>query len=76
MGFSRQKYWSRLPCPLPGELPDPGIEPTSPLQMGSLPLTPFGKPRSWSTYLLFIPRIYHAAIPVFHLFVSLDCGVF
>ena len=29
MGFSRQKYWSGLPFPLPGDLPDPGIEPTS-----------------------------------------------
>ena len=26
MGFSRQEYWSGLPCPLPGDLPDPGIE--------------------------------------------------
>ena len=30
MGFSRQEYWSGLPCPLPGNLPDPGTEPTSP----------------------------------------------
>ena len=29
MGFSRQEYWSGLPCPPPGNLPDPGIEPTS-----------------------------------------------
>ena len=29
MGFSRQKYWSGLPCPSPGDLPDPGIEPMS-----------------------------------------------
>ena len=26
MGFSRQEYWSRLPCPPPGALPDPGLE--------------------------------------------------
>ena len=26
MGFSRQEYWSGLPCPTPGDLPDPGIE--------------------------------------------------
>ena len=31
MAFSRQEYWSRLPCPPPGDLPDPGIEPTSPV---------------------------------------------
>ena len=30
MGFSRQEYWSALPCPSPGHLPDPGIEPVSP----------------------------------------------
>ena len=29
MRFSRQEYWSGLPCPPPGDLPDPGIEPTS-----------------------------------------------
>ena len=30
MGFSRQKYWSGLPCPPPGNLPNTGIEPSSP----------------------------------------------
>ena len=29
MGFSRQEYWSGLPCPLPGDLPSPVIEPPS-----------------------------------------------
>ena len=29
-GFSRQEYWSGLPCPPPGDLPNPGIEPRSP----------------------------------------------
>ena len=38
MGFSRQEYWSALPCPPPGDLPDPGIKPGSPaLQADSLP---------------------------------------
>ncbi|KAM7226722.1 hypothetical protein CapIbe_022867, partial [Capra ibex] len=37
MGFPRQEYWSGLPLPVPGDLPDPGIEPTSPaLQADSL----------------------------------------
>ena len=45
MGFSRQEYWSGLPCPPPGDLPDPRMEPTSPaLQAESLPLAPPGKP--------------------------------
>ena len=30
MGFSRQEYWDELLCPPPGNLPDPGIKPTSP----------------------------------------------
>ena len=30
MEFSRQEYWSGLPFPSPGDLPDPGIEPRSP----------------------------------------------
>ena len=46
-GFSRQEYWSGLPCPPPGDLSDPGIEPVSliscALQAGSLPLAPPGK---------------------------------
>ena len=38
MGFSRQDYWSVLPFPSPGDLPDLGIEPGSPaLQADSLP---------------------------------------
>ena len=38
MGFSRQGSWNGLPCPSPGDLPDPGIEPRSPaLQADSLP---------------------------------------
>ena len=38
MGFSKQEYWTGLPFPSPGDLPDPEIEPRSPaLQAGSLP---------------------------------------
>ena len=38
MEFSRQEYWSGLPFPSPGDLPDPGIEPRSPAwQADSLP---------------------------------------
>ena len=60
MHFARQEYWTRLPCPSPGNLLDPGIEPeslTSPvLQADSLPLVPPGKlcpslsPRVCSNY--------------------------
>ena len=43
MGFSRQEYWSGLPFPSPGDLPDPGIEPRSPaLQVDALTSEPPG----------------------------------
>ena len=42
-GFSRQEYWSGLPCPAPKDLPNPGVEPVSPVahapQVDSLPLS-------------------------------------
>ena len=45
MGFSRQEYWSGLPCPPPEDLPDPGIKASFPsLQADSLPSEPPGKP--------------------------------
>ena len=45
VGFSRQEYWSALPFPSPGDLPNPGIEPRSPtLQVDSLLSEPPGKP--------------------------------
>ena len=47
MEFSRQEYWSRLLSPPPGDLPDPGIKPTSlcllQWQVSPLPLVPPGK---------------------------------
>ena len=43
MGFSRQEYWSELPFPSPGDLPNPGIKPGSPaLQADTLPSEPPG----------------------------------
>ena len=47
MGFSRQEYWSELPFPSPGDLPDPGIKPWSlVLQADTWPSEPQGKPMS------------------------------
>ena len=47
MGFSSQEYWSGLPFPSPGDLPDPGIEPGSPaFQADALTSEPPGKPRA------------------------------
>jgi len=36
MGFPRQEYWNGLPFPFPGDLPDPGIEPVSPVSQADL----------------------------------------
>ena len=43
MGFSRQEYWGGLPCPPPGDLPGPGIEPMSPVSL-PLPVNHLGSP--------------------------------
>ena len=48
MGFARHEYWSGLPFSSPGDLPDPGIEPGSPmLQADSLPTEPPGQGTSF-----------------------------
>ena len=55
MGFSRQEYWSGLPFPSPGDLPNPGIVPRSPaLQADSLPAEPKGKPKDTGVGRLFL----------------------
>ena len=52
MGFPRQEYWSELPFPPPGDLPNPGIEPGSPaLQLDSLPFEPFITCMTWAHLL-------------------------
>ena len=60
MGLSRQEYWSGLPCPSLGDLPDPGIEPRCPaLQANSLPFELPGKPLLlWVTHLEILERQY------------------
>ena len=62
MGFSRQEYWNRLPFPPPGCLPDPGMEPTSPvapaLQADSLSLSHWGSPDPAPLmYLSYTPQL-------------------
>jgi len=58
MGFSRQEYWSGLPFPSPGDIPDPGIEPRSPsLQADALTSEPPGKQlRRVEGKLFFLPN--------------------
>ena len=62
LGFSRQEYWSALPFPPPGDLPDPGIEPMSPispaLASGYFTTVPNGKLVLYSRTLVFIHSIY------------------
>ena len=58
MGFSRQEYWSGLPCPFPVDLPNPGIKIVSPaLQADSLLLEPPGKPSTVPTGTWHLPPI-------------------
>ena len=53
MGFSRQEYWSGVPFPSPGDLPNPGIEPRSPaLEADALTSEPPGKPSPLVALLL------------------------
>ena len=65
MGFSKQEYWSGLPCPPPGDL-DPQIEPSSLCllhkQVGSLPLAP-----PWKPIFIFI-FIYFLLFPILTLY--------
>ena len=50
-GISRKEYWSGLPCPPPGDLPNPGIKPRSPeLKADSLLREPPGKPNNWPNF--------------------------
>ena len=48
IGFSSQEYWNGLPYPSPGDLPDPGIEPTSPALAGGF----FTTSATWDYILL------------------------
>ena len=56
MGFSRQEYWSRLPCLPPGDLPHSEIKPASPALAGGFFTTePAGKPRSSQAHHFLLP---------------------
>jgi len=56
MGFSRQEYWTGLPFPSLGDLPDPGIKPNSPAFAGGFfTAKPPGKPHCYNN----LPQIYY-----------------
>ena len=65
MGFSRQEYWSGLPWPLSGDLPNSGIELVSPaLQMDSLLVSHWGSPGLKSLNLCKSPNMTdHSGLP-------------
>ena len=56
MGFSRQGYWSGLSCPPPGDLPEPGIEPASPMSPALASkfflFVCFTKSATWEDYII------------------------
>ena len=54
MGFLRQEYWSGLPFPTPGDLPDPGIEPMSPALAGGFFTTDPPEKSSVAEYSFFL----------------------
>ena len=61
MEFSRQEYWSGLPFPSPGDLPDPGMKPrSSTFQADSLPSEPTEKPNFTSFLDVFHKKCFHA----------------
>ena len=66
MGFPRQEYWSGLPFPAPGDLPDPGMEPVSLVsQSDSLSIEPLRKPSSVYTSVLlsqFVPPFSSSSV--------------
>ena len=65
MGFPRQEYWSGLPFPSPGDLPDPGIEPRSPaLEADALTSEPPGKPEAAAKGKCLWPHILLKGFPV------------
>ena len=75
MGFSRPEYWSGLPFPSPGNLPDPGIEPMSPLspalQADSLPTEPSGRAkivRLFMSSLIFFSSFFFFLVFYVHVF--------
>ena len=69
-----KEYWSGLPCPPPGDLPNPAIEPRSPtLQADSLPSEPRGKPKPRMPYIYF--SVYKYWSFASNVLGSIDCSL-
>ena len=63
MGFSRQEHWGGLPCPPSGDLPNPGIEPTSHVspELAGVFLT---ASTTWEVFNILLKKL-HSCVPVF-----------
>ena len=73
-GFSRQEYWSGLPCPPLGDLPNAGIRPrSSALQVDSLPPEPPGK--LWNSYSCLSQDAYSCSLHIYFVTVISTCIV-
>ena len=63
-GFPRQEHWSGLPFPPPGDVPDPGIEPASPVQAGRFLTTePLGKLFASTTFISLMSYVVLKSVP-------------
>ena len=60
MGFPRQKYWSELPFPSPGDLPDLEIEPISPALAGRFLLLSHQRSSIFTKYLTSMPQTFQS----------------
>ena len=74
MGIPRQEYWSGLPFPSPGDLPDPGIKPVSPVLMGRFFTTESpGKPKRSLPHFYYITSSVSQSCPT--LCKPMDCSI-
>ena len=73
MGFSRQEYWSGLPFPPPGDLPNPGMEFTSPvLQADSFPLSQQGSQSGFRSHINSLTLVFSPGLSEFQRVPSLE----
>ena len=79
MGFSRQEYWNGLSCPPPGDLPDPGIKPTSlispALASGFFTISAIWEARGRDVECLFLFNSPLLLNRTYHLCLMMDQGV-
>ena len=74
MEFSRQEYWSGLPCPPPGDLPNPGIEPVSPASSPPLSLGHRGSPIYIYVYIYLFFFRFFSHIGYYRILSGVPCG--